>query len=322
MELVASLRKIIDLVGGADGLLPTIRAITSEFNSFVAAAAGLGIVAAGFGAMKLQAMLAADAVGGVRAGLLLLIGLPIAESLGKMLGNKLFDMATAGQQALQKLSDAEIRMNKEKADAAIREEDRQNKDMLKIVRQYVADANKEYIRDAENMKSAMKIEEKVVKDSLDHIMQSRQKMTQELTKIAEQAEKKVTEIPQKIADIQTGMADRAFQEQISRYNPEWQFRELAAKASQVADEAMRKLGSAKDADQEKIAEAEWKRAEAFAKQAADLAKQRGDSWGLIQANQVLNDLDQKRIQGAPAAEGHAATACPRGRGAGREGGTA
>jgi hypothetical protein len=52
-------------------------------------------------------------------------------------------------------------------------------------------------------------------------MQSRQKMTQELFKIAEDAEKKVAEIPQKIADIQTGIADRAFQNSIQRFNPEW-----------------------------------------------------------------------------------------------------
>ena len=292
-EVVHSLAQIMDVLGG--GIVPTLRIATSQLTTLVAAGAGLAIVAAGFGAMKLQAMLAAEAISGVRAGVMLLVGLPIAQSLGQMIGNKLYDIAASSMRAVKEQTDQEVRMYKEQAEAQIRESDRKNKEIIKGLRQYVAEASKSYTEDAENFKTAVKITEQVVKLAFDRIMQSRQKMTQELLKASEDASKRAGEIPQQIADIQAGMADRAFQQEISRYNPEWQLRELAAKASQIADDAARKIGSAKDAEQMKVAEAEWKRAEGFAKQASEIAKQQGGYQGLVRANEILNDLDNKRI---------------------------
>jgi len=292
-EVVRSLAQIMNTLGG--GIVPSLRVLTSQLATLVTAGAGLAIVAAGFGAMKLQAMLATEAVTGVRAGLLLLIGLPIAESLGKMIGNKLYDIAASSMRAVKEQTDQEVRMYKEQAEAQIRESDRRNKEIIKGLRQYVAEAGKSYAQDAENFKTAVKVTEQVVKLAFDRIMQSRQKMTQELFKASEDAYKRAGEIPQQVADIQAGLADRAFQQEISRYSPEWQLRELAAKASQIADDAARKIGFAKDAEQMKVAEAEWKRAEGFAKQAAEIAKQQGGYQGLVRANDILNDLDTKRI---------------------------
>lgn len=293
-EVVRSLAQIMDKLGG--GIVPSLRVLTSQLATLAAAGTGLAIVAAGFGAMKLQAMLAAEAVTGVRAGLLLLVGLPIAESLGQMIGNKLYDIAASSMRAVKEQTDQEVKMYKEKADAEIREAERKNKEIIKGLRQYVAEANKVYLEDAENFKTAVKITEQVVKLAFDRIMQSRQKMTQELFKIAEDAEKKVAEIPQKIADIQVGMADRAFQTSLQRFNPEWQFREIADRARAIADEALRLQGTAKDANQERLAEADWKRSEALARQAEQIAKQTGNVSLLRQAQQMLDDLDQKRIQ--------------------------
>lgn len=292
-EVVHSLAQIMDVLDG--GIVPTLRIATSQLTTLVAAGAGLAIVAAGFGAMKLQAMLAAEAITGVRAGVMLLVGLPIAQSLGQMIGNKLYDIAASSMRAVKEQTDQEVRMYKEQAEAQIRESDRKNKEIIKGLRQYVAEASKSYAQDAENFKTAVKITEQVVKLAFDRIMQSRQKMTQELFKASEDAYKRAGEIPQQIADIQAAVADRAFQQEISRYNPEWQLRELAAKASQIADDAVRKIGSAKDAEQMKVAEAEWKRAEGFARQASEIAKQQGGYQGLVRANEILNDLDNKRI---------------------------
>ena len=126
-------------------------------------------------------------------------------------------------------------------------------------------------------------------------MQSWKSETANLGKIAEGARKKLSEIPDQINEIQTGMADRKFEQGISRFDPAWKAREYAEQANRVADEAARKLGSAKDANQQKLADAEWKRAEAFGRQAAELFKQQGSQSGLIRGNEVLNELDNKRI---------------------------
>ena len=64
----------------------------------------------------------------------------------------------------------------------------------------------------------------------------------------------------------------------------------------MAGEAGYEQSNAKDATQEKRAEAAWKRAEAYRQQAVEMAKLSGDSSDLIAASEMQDELDNRRIR--------------------------
>ena len=341
-DLVKSLRGIIDLVGGSEGVVGVLRLVSHEITAIVSAAAGLAIVGTGFGIMKLagsnallnmtsagqaltvamanvNAGLAAGtlhgqalstaladvaakgaaaqaAVAALRAGLLLLVGIPIAQAAGEWIGNKIYDMLTAQQRAINEEANRALAFAEARAAAETRIADRTNKGILRGFREQIAEKSRGYLEDIKNYQTALKITEEVTKESLDHIMQSRRKMTQELVRISEDAAKKAhEELPQQINDIRSGMADRRFQNQISSKDPDEQVRRLAMRSRDLADNAARMLASAQDTTQEKAADNEWRRAEALAKQTEEVAKQTNDTDLLRLAWRTLDDLDQKHI---------------------------
>ena len=98
-------------------------------------------------------------------------------------------------------------------EAAIRESELKNQELLRGLRQYIAQANIGYLQDADNFQKAMKVEEQVVKLSCDRITQMRQKLTTEMNAMSEAAEKRLLAIPQQIKAIQDTMADRKFTNQ-------------------------------------------------------------------------------------------------------------
>jgi len=295
-DAVHSILGIVDALGGSGGLVPVLRIVVGQLGSVVASAAGLGLVGLAFAAMKMQAALAGTAITGVRAGLLAIVGIPLAQSFGQLLGNWLGQRAGAAQTALREERDLDIKANQEKTAAAIREADRKNEEIVRGLRRYLADAQKIYFQDADNFKAAITIEEKVAKLALDRIMQSRQKMTSELFAASETAAKKAAEIPGEIAGIQAEIADRAFQTSIQRFNdPEAQFRAVAARAKKLADQAASIQAGAKDADQQKMADSAWRRADGLAKQAEQLARQTEDVNLQRQALALLDEIDGRRI---------------------------
>jgi TP901 family phage tail tape measure protein len=293
-DLVKSVRQVMGVFGGADGMVPVLRAFTNQLGPM---AAGLGTMGLALAGMAAHARLAKLEIGGLNSALLFLIGLPAAKALGEILGERIYGAIKAPQEALRQEAAQELEVRKQQTEAAIRENDRKNNELIKGLRQYLTEANKLYLRDAENFKSALKIEERVVQMAFDRIMQLRQKMTQEWFSAAEEASNKAAEIPREIAEIQRNIADRELTKWISKLgiDLERQFAIYKHQAEQFSSEAAKLQGTAKSSDQDKIADTIWKHAEGYAKQTQEIAKQIGDAQLLRQAEWVLLDLDNKRI---------------------------
>ena len=198
---------------------------------------------------------------------------------------------------MREATQQELDIRKQQTEAAIRESDRKNSELVKRLRQAVAEANKLYLQDADHFKAAVKVEEQVVKLSFDRIMQSRQHLTHELVSAAENAERQIADISRKSADIQTSIADREFTRWAQKVSGDLgvQFDIFRRKALELTDEAAKLQGSAKDSIQEKLADQAWKRAEAFVKQSEQIASQTKDVEQLRKVQQLVDDLDEKRI---------------------------
>ncbi len=291
-NIVKSLEQIINLFGGGDGLVSVLRALSDQVGLATISLGSLGLILVGSAA---HAKLAALEIGGLNSALLLLAGLPAAKALGEMLGDWISKKIAQPYDEIRRQTQQELDVRKQETEAAIRENERKNDEVIKGLRQYVAESNKLYLQDAENFKTAVKIEEQVIKMAFDRIMQSRQKMTQELFSAAEEAAKKAAEIPQQIAAIQQQIADRSFTNLTQRFDPYSQFTRFRDQAEKLASDAAKLQGAAKDAGEEKLADAAWKRADAYAKLAEQAAKQIGSYALHRQAEQMLLDLDNKRI---------------------------
>ena len=320
-DIVASMKRVL---GGMDSFIAVLRTVTGDLPSLAAA---VGTVSAAWLLFGRSATLAAtDAevagapvaatTGRVQAageaaqvaagrfsgfkGVLATIGLyEAAKAGGAAIGSWVENRITSEQEGIRAAYEQEREMQKAQTDASVREGERKNKELLQGLRQYVAEANKVYLKHTEDIKTASKVEEQVTKLALDHIMQSRQKMTQELSSISAAASKKAYEdIPHSIDDIQNGLNDRAFNRDLySRgYSASQQFDALKSRFEALAGEAGYEQSNAKDATQEKRAEAAWKRAEAYRQQAVEMAKLSGDSSDLIAASEMQDELDNRRIR--------------------------
>ena len=289
--IVSSMGKLLNVFGGADGLVPVLRSLTQTMPALVAS---LGVAAAGLVAFQVAASLARSQATLLRVELLALVGIPLAITLGTTIGTMIAQNASADARAVKATMDATIKMNEAKAVATTHTAEVEQHNILKILRQAMAESNKEYLADADNFASAAKIKEKVTEQSYDRIMQTRKKLTSELQSIADNADKKMDENNRKIVDLLTEREDRHFQSSMRGASDESQLAMVMERAASLRDQAARLQATALDPNQEKAADAAWKRVDALEKQGESLAKQIGTSSALAAIDREMDETDARR----------------------------
>jgi TP901 family phage tail tape measure protein len=221
----------------------------------------------------------------------------IARVAGSELGEFVYGQLDAEGKSVRDHLDKQIEARRQASEAAIALEDRKSKELLRGLRQYMAEANRLHIQHQEDVKASAKIEEQVTKLALDRIMEDRRKLTNELLSIAENARKAAAEtIPQKEEDIHRQMEDRALAERAAGRSPQSQYQEYEIAERRKLVEAERLQASAMDTIGEKRADATWKQAEAYQRQLASIAGQLGDTDKLRQAEDALWDIDNRRLR--------------------------
>jgi TP901 family phage tail tape measure protein len=305
LKLVSTLNTLIQLLGGANGLtgvLSNLGKIPADL-ALIGLALALGKViewsnfaTVGFAKLRMGMQFAkfeAMSLRGVLSALALL-------ELGRIIGNQIGDLINrqieAPQKALRDSLDVQVKMREAQTAATIREEQRKATETVKILRQHFAGANKLYLEDVENYKAAMKVQVQSVKEAFDKIMQMRYKLTQELGAAAEAAAKTAIDNDRQVAENKEKIADRTFNTDLQTRNlsPEWQYRMELDRMKQIADQAAKLQATAKDSDQQKLADQEWRRAEAYGQMAEQSAKQSGNMFLQRDAAKALNDLTEKQ----------------------------
>ena len=234
------------------------------------------------------------------------IGTLAAIELARMVGNKLGDMINesieAPHRALRECLDTEIKMIQEQSAATIRIKETENKELVQTLRQHFTETNKLYLQDADNFKIAAQVQVDSSNGAFEHIMSARKKLTQELVSASESARSMIEDSSKKAAGIQHNIDDRAFARKATRNYGDIgnQFDVYRKKTYSLIDAATILQSMAKDATQNKQADDAWGRAETYAKQTVEIAKQNGNVEQLRRAQMLLDDLDSKRLVGLKA----------------------
>ncbi len=297
-KLVHGVAQVTEAFGGADGLIAVINAFGSQLPTVGAA---VTVFVGTLAAVALNAKLSQAAVAGLRgemlqAGMMAAIGIPAAQAIGSAVGNwyskDIENRAQAERDALRKrLADLD-RETTVKVHAA----DNLLHTRIQLLRQETLEAAKLYQQDVENYKTAMKVEETLVKASFDRVMDTRRKLTNELFQESEKASKNAAGVPDTIAELRAEMADRQFNQVAERFNNlRSQFNAYADRAQQLSSQAARMQGTTKDANEQKLTDSVRKRSEEYAKMAVQTAKQTGDLGLQRQAEDLLDQLTNKRI---------------------------
>jgi TP901 family phage tail tape measure protein len=201
---------------------------------------------------------------------------------------------------------------KQAADDQIREAERATEAIIRGYRQRAAEANKTLLQQRQDIQRSALVEEEVTKMSLDHVMQARRQMTQEMLSASEAAHKKADEeLPRTISELRTKQRDEAMLSPLARpvvghlheqearnpdreVNPVALFRRYTRETESAIKEAGQALATAKDPVEEKIAQEKMNRAQMWAQKTAELAKGQG-SREQITAAKYLDDVENQRI---------------------------
>jgi TP901 family phage tail tape measure protein len=305
LKMISMLNTLIQLIGGGGGLIGIFNTLgtVATAATFVGLVAGLAKLyewsnfsVVGFAKLRMGIGSVIPNVLSLRGALATLALFEVAALVGNKIGTWIQESIAAPQEAIRTALDAQIKMREAQTAATIRLEQTKSTESIQILRQHFAAANALYLKDVENYKSAMKVQVDSVKNSFDKIMQMRYKLTQELGAQAEAASKRAISNDQKVAENKQKMEDRTFNTNLAERNlsPEWQYQEEVNRMRQIADQAAKLQATAKDSDQQKLADDEWRRAEAYAQMAEQSAKASGNINLQREAARSINDLTQKQ----------------------------
>lgn len=282
---------------GSDAFIGIVRSLVSSLPYLIGYLTAASAVMLKFGGSAKYAAVQLKDLGSVRniAGIAVLMetGWALGGRIGEWISKSLSESYAAARETQTKM----LALAKEEATTAIMEGERKTHSLMQNLRQYLVEANKVYLRDADNLKTALTIEEKVNKAAFARIMQSRQSMTQQLFAISENAATQAaTDIPKAIAEIEQRIEDRQFAKRISTRSLSGQWDAIRQQYNAEMNRAMSLQSTAKTSDQEALAKTAWDRVEAFRKQGEEIAKQTGSASQLEDSEKRLNEIDEARVR--------------------------
>jgi hypothetical protein len=220
---------------------------------------------------------------------------PLAMYAGQTIGERISRELSAPYEASRKQLQQEIGIYKQKREAALREENRKNTEILQGLRQNLLEANKTYFKDTENLKASLKIEEDAVADTFSRIIAKRRQLDRDLEGISESAVKKSGTLLDSVSKIQAGITDRKLVFTAEQFSPTHQFMIFEKQAKRAIEAASKLQATAQDDRQEKLADEAWRRAAAYTQMVSESAKESGNLGLQYRAIDLLNQADSRRI---------------------------
>ena len=308
-RLVAQLNGVVQALGGGKGLLGTLQILTGELPRDIAIVGGLiavfkALSLASFSAGKefttLDSLMAKNSASmtryfGTLKGIVGTLALFEAAKIGgEAIGNWYGNTLRAPQEAVRDQAARELEVQNTKTEASVRLAESQGTRQFQVLRQYVAKANVEYLRDADNFKLRAKDIEKDAQTSFDKVLSTRQKLTQELGALSATAWKNAESVPDTTAKLLQDVADRRYKrEAMAGADP---LGEYQNRLRDVVDQYKKLQGGAKDDREQKLADAAWDRVLAWKALVQQQEKLIGGSFNLEQIARLEDDLDQRKVE--------------------------
>ena len=260
---------MIELTGGAETLKDVLSAIGPTLPYF---AAGVTTIGAALAAMAVHSKLAAVGLKGLTGPLGLLVAAPAAYSLGNYIGQSIVESWTAEQRAFDKLMKDELKSRQGKASEELRIEREKAKELQALLARQSAEANKQLFAIANEGVSGNKEHVANFRFITDAIIREATRASQEAKNRFENLGKDVLSSEQRTSKLRTQLDDSVFENRIKKQSEIKKVFALTARAGEIAAKAEQAMRKATTEGQRGGAQEDFKRAEAFAKQALSLAE--------------------------------------------------
>ncbi len=302
-EVVKVLGNLISLLGGGAGLVGVLKMATAEVPALILGIGALHLATVRWG--RSVDMVWAKWSGGSTLGLrqfakfrnafLLLIGIEFARVIGKGIGqaieNNIITPMLKERKALEDL----IELNKLKTSAAIREAQHENKEKIKLLRQYTAEASKSFVEDKSNFQDAMKIMQSSATRAFDNILGSYKKLTGDIKRLSVQMARESVEGFRTADQLEQQIADNKTIANINRFrNERIQASHFQSEMNSAASKAARLQRTALDDVQQGLADAAWDRVDAYRQLYLTAVNQSGNLVLQRQSEDDINGVLQKR----------------------------
>jgi TP901 family phage tail tape measure protein len=308
-KLVAQLNDVVQAIGGGNGILGALRVLTSETPRDIAlvgalalAFKGLALGATqarqGFALLDLSVKANSASItryfGTLKGVLGMLAAIETAKVAGTSLGNWYADRLAAPQEAIQAKATRELEIEKTKSDAAIRLAENTAAKQFQILRQSVAEASREYLRDTNNFKARAAEIEHATQKSFDTVLSSRQKLTRDLFTASEAAAKNAATVPDTIEKLSRDVEERRFRSETAAIGDP--IEAYVARLQNLIEEYQTLQGTAKDDREQKLADDAWQRVQAYKELIQAQVKMLGGEDSLVRVAQLEDDLTQRKIE--------------------------
>jgi TP901 family phage tail tape measure protein len=274
------------LVGGADTLMRVMESIGKYLPTLVV---GITAVGSAFAFMALKAKLAATGlktVGGAMGALALI---PAAQALGDFLGQSYVDSWNADHKAYLDMMERQEQARKEKVSAELAIERQKVKELEQLLAREFAEVRKHYYAIADAAVDSNKDMLKDAKFFTNGMIQEAQKIARAYQGAFDKMGDNVRKSEERTADLQTTLDDRTFDRRIKKWDEIHQVYALTQRSIKVGAKAADELSKATTEDARASAAEEFKRADAFAKQALKIAEGTGNR--VLEAK-VLKTMDR------------------------------
>lgn len=285
--------KLIDLTGGADELQ---KILTSMGKYLPLTVAGLTAVGAALAIVAVRSSLATKGLSGMLGPMGLIAAIPAAAALGDYIGQSVVDSWDAEYKEFQKLLDKQRQARKEKAAAELAVERQKVKELEQLFAKEFADVRKHYFKIAD---AAVETNKTILSDTKffsDGVIREAQKTARAYRSAFEGMGKDVRASEERTADLQTKLDDRVFDQRIKKQDDIHKVYALTDRATKAGIKAASALSKALSEDDRDTSSEEFKRADAFAKQALQIAEGTGNRALEAKVLATMETLTKKNIR--------------------------
>lgn len=264
---------VLGLVGGVDSLKAVLSVLGPRLPII---AAGVTSLATALGLIALKTKIAAAGISKLTwtlgKGFAAVAAIPLAAALGEGIGKAISASFNAEHRAYVKLMDDLRKARQKKAAAELSIERQKIKELERLISREFASVNKKYFKIAD---AAVGFNKSILDDTKffsDGIIREAQRTARAYRNAFESMGKDVRASEERTADLRTKLDDRTFEQRIKKESDIHKVYALTKRATKAGTEAASSLSKALSKDDRAAASEEFKRAEAFAEQALQIAE--------------------------------------------------
>lgn len=297
MSAITALVPLVGVLGGAVATYSAWATVSGIASRALAADLFTLGTAAGLSATKI-AILTATIKGAIGAGAALFA----SYQAGQFAGQLIVDSINAPAKALEESLEKERQFRERKVNAETELANQTSDAQVQQLLQYNAAARKSYFQEVDDAKDKNTTLLEDSKATLDKLVSIRAKYATDLQRAATTAENDIVQSKKRTADLTGQLEDRVFNQRLnnlyksgSKSAAAIRSQDESARALQLALQGSTKLGGANTPDEKEAGENAFKRAEAYAQQAASSAATSGNIIAQQDAERVLQSIIRQKI---------------------------